>query len=261
MTYKLTIAGALGRMGQMITKCAIDSPYINHIIGLDQTIQHRQDVFDNVHYTDDPYEAIVDADIVIDFSSLNGLLSHSKLSAQAGACYMSGVTGITEEHEEALRLASRHIPVLWTSNTSLGVNIMHIIAENIAQMIQHHENEIDIEILEKHHRYKKDAPSGTAITLAKSITKGLQKNYDTIVHPPHHGASEGRQKGKIGFANIRGGDVIGEHQILFLSDMEVLELHHKATHRHLFAQGALKAGLWLHQKEKGLYHMRDFLGL
>ena len=259
MVRHLVICGANGRMGRMITDFALKNSVIEHITALVSSGEEEcfaQNTYDRLCVTSHSAEAMLKADLVIDFSSIEAVSRHVSLAAQTGANYLCGVTGLKEQDFHNFELAARHIGVLWASNTSLGVTLMHMLAETIAASLDH---EYDVEIIEKHHRHKKDSPSGTAITLGKAVARGRGKSLENLRLPPHDGIAEEREKGKIGFSSVRGGEIIGEHQIAFLSALEEIEIHHRATDRSLFAKGALDAALWLYKKTAGNYTMQDVL--
>jgi 4-hydroxy-tetrahydrodipicolinate reductase len=196
-------------------------------------------------------------DIYIDFSVPKALAAHLSTAIESGRPIVIGTTGLTAEHERLIDDAAAQVPVLQAANTSLGVNLLaHLVREAAARLGE----DWDIEIVEMHHRYKLDAPSGTALMLGKVAAEGRNIDLEASSDRGRNGMGE-RQRGRIGFAALRGGSVAGDHQIIFAGDGERLELGHRAESRAIFAQGAVRAALWLAGKPPGRYTMDDVLGL
>ncbi|MCK5385068.1 MAG: 4-hydroxy-tetrahydrodipicolinate reductase [Alphaproteobacteria bacterium] len=198
------------------------------------------------------------SDVIIDFTMPEGTVEHAKLAKQYKTALVVGTTGLTEQDEKELKKAAKDVPIVYAANMSIGVNILLALVGQVAQRLQ---DEWDIEIFEAHHKYKVDGPSGTALALGKTAATARGHNLKDLATFDRHGQTGAREKGKIGFSIMRGGDVVGEHNVMFLSEGERLELCHKATNRSLFAKGALHASTWLKDKEPGLYSMRDVLDL
>jgi 4-hydroxy-tetrahydrodipicolinate reductase len=185
-------------------------------------------------------------------------VKHARIAAEKGVAYIAGTTGMAECDEDVLREAAERIPVVYAANYSVGVTLLADLVRRTAARLG---PEFDIEIVEMHHRHKVDAPSGTALALGRAAAKGRGVMLDEVAVRGRDGVSGAREKGTIGFAALRGGDVPGDHTVIFAGDGERLELSHRASGRDIFARGALRAALWAIGKEPGLYNMRDVLGL
>jgi len=208
--------------------------------------------------TDDAAQLFGNVDAVLDFSVPAALAHHAALAAQAETAYVVGTTGLEPAHFEALRKAAQHAPVVQSFNMSLGVNILAGLTRQVAAMLG---SDWDIEIVEMHHRMKIDAPSGTALLLGEQAAKGRGVALADVADRGRDGITGARKPGHIGFAALRGGNVAGEHSVIFAADNERIELSHKATDRSIFARGAVRAALWAHGQPPGLYSMTDVLGL
>ncbi len=206
----------------------------------------------------DPAPVIAQADAVIDFTAPVATVNHARLCAQAGAALIAGTTGMDHSQEEAFYLAARHVPVVYAANYSVGITLLANLVEKAAATLR---DDYDIEVLEMHHRHKVDAPSGTALALGKAAARGRQVNHDEVKQAVRDGHTGARPKGEIGYATLRGGDVVGEHDVIFAAEGERLVLGHKASARRVFAAGAVRAALWTHGKHPGVYDMNDVLGL
>lgn len=206
---------------------------------------------------DDPAKLFAEADAVIDFTVPDALLQHAALAAQGKTAYIVGTTGLETEHFEALRKASHHCAIVQGYNMSLGVNLLASLVRQVAAAL---DESWDIEIVEMHHRMKVDAPSGTAILFGEAAALGRGVTLDKVADRGRDGITGQRKKGNIGFAALRGGNVVGEHTVIFAADHERIELSHKATDRGLFARGAVRAAIWAKGKQPGLYRMADVLG-
>ncbi|MBY5818216.1 4-hydroxy-tetrahydrodipicolinate reductase [Rhizobium leguminosarum] len=265
---KLVVVGAAGRMGQTLIRlihsiegvslhAAVEragSPFVGkdagEIAGLGPT---------GVIIGDDPLNAFLDAEGVLDFTSPAATVEFSGLAAQARIVHIIGTTGCLPDDNAKIAAAARHARVVKSGNMSLGVNLLGVLAEQAARALD--PDDWDIEILEMHHKHKVDAPSGTALLLGEAAAKGRGidlASQSVRVRDGHTGA---RQAGTIGFATLRGGSVIGEHSVLFAGEGEIVTLSHSAADRSIFARGAIKAALWARDKKPGLYSMLDVLGL
>lgn len=207
--------------------------------------------------TDDALPLFAGADAVIDFTSPAATRHHALLAAQGKTVLVIGTTGLEEEHFAALREAARHAPIVQGYNMSLGVNLVAGLVRQVAGLL---DAEWDIEIVEMHHRMKVDAPSGTAILFGEKAAKGRGRELADLADRGRDGVCGPRQKGDIGFASLRGGNVVGEHTVIFAADNERVELTHRAADRGIFARGAVQAALWARGKPPGLYDMDDVLG-
>jgi 4-hydroxy-tetrahydrodipicolinate reductase len=198
------------------------------------------------------------SDVIVDFSSPAALAEHLAAAEAAGTAIVIGTTGLGPDHHAAIDAAARSIPVLQAANTSLGVNLLaHLVRETAARL----GSDWDIEIVEMHHRHKVDAPSGTGLLLGQAAAAGRGVDLSAASVRSRDGITGGRPQGTIGFAVMRGGSVAGDHQVVFAGEGERIELGHRAESRAIFAQGAVKAALWLAGKPAGRYAMTDVLGL
>uniref|UniRef100_A0A486XMB3 4-hydroxy-tetrahydrodipicolinate reductase n=1 Tax=Rheinheimera sp. BAL341 TaxID=1708203 RepID=A0A486XMB3_9GAMM len=203
-------------------------------------------------------DSIKQADIWVDFTMPDAMLAHLELALTAKKAMVIGVTGLTDAQYAKVQQAAEHIPIVWAPNMSVGVNLLLHLVQTAAKVMG---NSADIEIIEAHHRFKKDAPSGTAMAIGASIAKALNRDLAEVAVYGREGMTGERQQQTIGFATVRGGDIIGDHTALFADLGERLEITHKASSRNTFAQGALRAALWLQNKQCGLYSMQQVLGL
>jgi len=208
-----------------------------------------------VTVSDDPVPLFATADAVIDFTRPEASVRFAALAAQGKAVHVVGTTGFSAEDLAALGRAARHTPIIQSYNMSLGVNLLAALVRQAARAL---DSGWDLEVVEMHHRHKIDAPSGTAILLGRAAAEGRGVDFDAVKAIDRDGK---RAEGAIGFATLRGGDVVGEHAVILAGAGERIELAHKATDRGIFARGALKAALWGRGRAPGLYSMNDVLGL
>jgi len=255
---KVVVTGASGRMGQTLVNLITRHNEIE-LVGALEHPKHQwigQDI--GVVVSEDPIKVIANAEAVIDFTTPSATVEFSKLAAQARAVHIIGTTGMSEDDLERIEAASFHSVIVRAGNMSLGVNLLVALTKKVAAAL---DSEFDIEIIEAHHNQKVDAPSGTALMLGKAAAKGRDISLAKSSERGRDGITGAREKGSIGFASIRGGDIVGKHDVLFASSGEQLTLSHNATDRNIFARGALKAALWGRDKEPGEYDMMDVLGL
>jgi 4-hydroxy-tetrahydrodipicolinate reductase len=198
-----------------------------------------------------------EADVFLDFTAPDALRANLRSALEAGRPILVGTTGLGKEHRRELEAAARDVAVIHAPNTSLGVNLLrHLVGEAAARLGP----EWDIEVLEMHHRSKKDSPSGTALLLGASAAEGRGATLQALSRFDRMGGGE-REPGTIGYASLRGGSVVGEHVVIFAAEGERVELAHRAESRDIFARGALTAARWLAGRSPGLYTMADVLGL
>ena len=207
---------------------------------------------------DDLAKNIEHADVVIDFTSPKATLRHAEICAKHDKALVVGTTGFSPEERSKLTSLLEKIPSVFSSNMSIGMNVMFKAAAQMATLLG---EDYDIEIFEAHHRHKKDAPSGTALTLAEAIAKAVGSDLSKVARYERHGQIGERQPREIGIQTLRGGDIVGDHTVYFASEGERLELTHRATSRDNFARGAVLAAQWVGDKSRGIYTMFDVLGL
>jgi 4-hydroxy-tetrahydrodipicolinate reductase len=206
----------------------------------------------------DPEALFAASDVVIDFTMPAATLEHARIAARTGKALVIGTTGLGLSEAERIREAAATAPIVWAPNMSLGVNLLLGLVEQVARTLG---PDYDIEILEMHHRLKRDAPSGTALGLGRAAARGRDTALDAVAVRSRDGLVGVRPDGAIGFATLRGGDVVGDHTVIFAGPGERLELTHKAGDRRIYARGAVRAALWAAGRDPGLYGMKDVLGL
>ncbi len=210
--------------------------------------------------TSDLAAVVKQAEVLIDFSNHHGTAGNAPRIASWGKGWVIGTTGIGPEGRAAIEAAAQQIPVVWSPNMSLVVNLLMALLEQAGRALK--DRGYDVEIIERHHRKKKDSPSGTALGLGQAVAHGMGLDLDRVaVHGRHGFVKEDRPATEIGFHAVRGGDIVGDHTVMFAAEGEVVELSHRATSRDTFALGALRAAAWLQGRAPGLYSMRDVLGV
>ena len=263
----IVITGASGRMGQMLVRLIAASDKARLVACLERP-DHAWIGRDigafmgggdlGVLVTDDPLEAFAKAQAVIDFTAPAATVGFAALAAQARAVHVIGTTGLESSHLAQIKAAARHAVIVRAGNMSLGVNLLVKLTQKVAAAL---DADWDIEVVEAHHRMKVDAPSGTALMLGRAAADGRGVDLEAMRDSGRDGITGARQRGAIGFSAIRGGDIVGEHDVIFAADGERIVLRHLATDRAIFARGALKAALWGQDKGPGEYDMMDVLGL
>ncbi len=263
----IAIMGASGRMGQMLIEI-VNASDKAHLIAVTERPGHAwvgRDLGEamggaatGVPVVGDPLDAIVKAQAVIDFTSPAATLAHAKLTAQARCVHVIGTTGMSDDEIAQLEPCARHATIVRAGNMSLGVNLLVKLTQQVAAAL---DEDFDIEVVESHHRHKVDAPSGTALMLGEAAAEGRNVSLTDVSDRGRDGITGARNRGNIGFTSIRGGDVVGEHDVIFAADGERIVLRHLATDRAIFARGALKAALWGQGKGPGQFDMMDVLGL
>ena len=241
---KVIITGSKGRMGRALLACAP---------------QHREiEVVGQVDQGDDLHAVIERADVVIDFSSHTATTAIAELCSSLGKAMVVGTTGHDETEKSRITHHASRIPMVLSSNYSTGVNTLFWLTRKAAEILG---PGYDLEIVEMHHRLKKDAPSGTAKSLAEILAAVRQQQLAKVARHGREGIVGERTAEEIGIHSVRGGDVVGDHTVVFATPGERVELTHKASSRETFAYGALRAALWVVQQKPGLYDMQDVLGL
>ncbi|TDK46256.1 4-hydroxy-tetrahydrodipicolinate reductase [Antarcticimicrobium luteum] len=269
MTHRpgIVVTGASGRMGRMLIETISDSDRAR-LVGAVERAGHSwvgRDVGEamggaplGVTVTDQPLDAFAQAQAVIDFTAPEATLEFAALAAQARAVHVIGTTGMTDDQIARLEPAARHAVIIRAGNMSLGVNLLVQLTKRVAAAL---DEDFDIEVIEAHHRHKVDAPSGTALMLGEAAAEGRGVSLADVADRGRDGITGARERGHIGFSAVRGGDIVGEHDVLFAADGERIVLRHVATDRAIFARGALKAALWGQGRAPGQYDMVDVLGL
>jgi 4-hydroxy-tetrahydrodipicolinate reductase len=263
----IVVTGASGRMGQMLIRTVLESPAARLVgalerpghawIGTDVGVAMGGAAV-GVTVGDDPLEAFAKTQAILDFTSPEATVDYAMLAAQARAVHVIGTTGFSEDQIAKLGLAARHAVVIRAGNMSLGVNLLVGLTRKVAAALG---EDFDIEIIEAHHRHKVDAPSGTALMLGEAAAEGRGVALARVADRGRDGLTGARKPGHIGFAAIRGGDIVGEHDVIFAGAGERIRLSHIATDRSIFARGALRAALWGLGRHPGAYDMADVLGL
>lgn len=241
---KLIINGSRGRMGLALIACASRIPDLHIVATIDQG--------------DDLRAVIAGADVVIDFSFHNATADVAAACAAAGKALVIGTTGHSAEEKIRISAFKTQVPIVWASNYSTGVNTLFWLTRKAAEILG---PSFDLEVVEMHHRLKKDAPSGTATTLLEILGDVRKVQLEEALRHGRHGIVGERTDAEIGIHAIRGGDVVGDHTVIFAANGERVELTHKASSRETFANGALRAAQWLVGKSPGIYDMQDVLGL
>ena len=207
----------------------------------------------------DDVEALIRAaQVVIEFSVPEATLANAARCAEAGCAHVIGTTGLNLEQERELRRHAQRVPIVWAPNMSVGVNLLLGLVEQVARTL---DPSFDVEILEMHHRHKVDAPSGTALALGRAAARGRGVDLDAAGVRVRDGITGARPQGAIGFAVLRGGDVVGDHRVVFAGLGERIELAHLASDRRIYSRGAVRAALWAGRQAPGLYGMSEVLGL
>jgi len=264
---RVAVMGAAGRMGRALIRAAHDHPQCTLVGGTETTDSPAvgTDLGELIgeaplgaFVTADPLELFTRCEAILDFTTPKASVENAALAAQGRIVHVIGTTGFDEEAVQRIATAARHATVVKAGNMSLGVNLLTALTEKVAAAL---DQDYDIEIVEMHHRHKVDAPSGTALMLGEAAATGRQVALDAHAVKSREGHTGPRNAGDIGFATLRGGDVVGEHTVIFAGQGERVELTHRATDRQIFARGAVKAALWARGKPPGIYSMRDVLGL
>jgi 4-hydroxy-tetrahydrodipicolinate reductase len=241
---KLIITGSKGRMGQALLACAKHHSNLQ-IVG-------------EVDANGDLGPLIASADVVIDFSSHEATFGYAEICARHKKAIVIGTTGHSDAEKSRIKKLKSKIPMVMASNYSTGVNTLFWLTRKAAEILG---PDFDLEVVEMHHRLKKDAPSGTAATLAEILAAVRKQQLSKVIRHGREGIVGERTATKIGMHSVRGGDVVGDHTVIFATNGERVELAHKASSRETFANGALRAALWVVKQKPGFYDMQDVLGL
>ena len=263
----VAIGGAGGRMGKALIQAAIENRQIN--IGAASVLEDSHDLgkdvgliggMDPLHVVtvDDLEQVVDDFQVLIDFTGTEATLMHLDLCRKYGKPIVIGTTGFSETEKQHIQEVAESIPLVFAPNMSVGVNVLFKLVEQATRVLG---ESSDIEIIEAHHRHKIDAPSGTALRMGEIAAGVLGRKLDDVAVYGREGMTGEHDDKTIGFETIRAGDIVGDHTIMFAGAGERIEITHKSSSRTTYANGALRAALWLEGKEKGLYSMHDVLGL
>lgn len=265
---RIAVLGATGRMGRAVIEATLQS---SQTVALGAAIERSghtdlgRDTGVLIGLADSGVAVCDDAaacapayDVLVDFTRPEGTLAALAVCVAAGKGMVIGTTGFSAAQKAQIDAAARRIPICMAANFSVGVNLCLKLLEEAARVL---DDGFDIEIVEAHHRHKVDAPSGTALAMGEAVARGAGRKLAEVAVYTREGHTGPRPDKAIGFATLRGGDVVGDHTVMFLGDGERVEITHKASSRQNFARGAVRAAAWLHGKPPGLYSMRDVLGL
>ena len=265
---KIAVLGCSGRMGRMLVREILSRDGVTLSgatdragapwIGLDLGAAMELEAARGVIVVEDPAPVAAAADVLIDFTTPDATVSHARLAADQGCAHVIGTTGFAESHLSQLTSSAEQCVQVRAGNMSLGVNLLTALVEKVAAAL---DDDFDIEVVEMHHNQKVDAPSGTALMFGEAAAKGRGVSLLSAADRGRDGITGAREKGHIGFAALRGGDVVGEHEVIFAGPGERVALRHLASDRAIFARGAVKAALWTKGRTPGAYSMMDVLGL
>lgn len=264
---RIAVMGAAGRMGKILVEAvgqaagaqlsaAVDRPD-SSLVGVDVGELAGQGRI-GLSLAGDLTAVLDQFDVLIDFTHPSVTLKNLEVCRQAGKAMVIGTTGFTPEEKQLLSEAAKQIPIVFAANYSVGVNLCLKLLDTAARVLG---DDVDIEIIEAHHRHKVDAPSGTALRMGEVVASALGRDLQKVAVYGREGQTGARERETIGFATVRAGDVVGDHTVLFAADGERVEITHKASSRMTFAKGAVRAALWLQSQPAGLYDMQDVLGL
>jgi 4-hydroxy-tetrahydrodipicolinate reductase len=266
LSLRIAVAGASGRMGRTLVEAVLEAPDLELAGALDvataAAIGRDAGEFlgrsTGVTVSSDPAVALVAADVLIDFTRPEGTLAHLRECAARGVRMVIGTTGFDDDGRRAIAAAAAGIGIVFAPNMSVGVNVTFRLLEVAASLLG---GDYDIEVIEAHHRHKIDAPSGTALGMGRAIASALGRELDEVATWTRHGVTGERAPGTIGFSVVRGGDIVGDHTVLFAGTGERIEITHRSASRATYAQGSLRACRFLASRPAGLFDMQDVLGL
>jgi 4-hydroxy-tetrahydrodipicolinate reductase len=268
MTIKIGVIGAAGRMGRTLIEAVSQSDGALILAGA--TERPGSSLIDadagelaglgklGVSIADDVAKIVRDIDVLVDFSSPAATIEHIKACAANDTAIVIGTTGFTAEQDAVIKQSSAQIAICKASNFSTGVNLCFKLLDIAARVLG---DDVDIEVIEAHHRHKADAPSGTALSMGGVVANALGRDLAEVAVYGREGQTGARERDTIGFATVRAGDIVGDHTVMFAADGERVEITHKASSRMSFARGALRAARWVTEKPAGMYDMQDVLNL
>ena len=264
---RIAVMGAAGRMGKALIEAVHQAPGA----GLTAAVHRAESSLVGadagelaglgrigVPLSGDLDRVVDEFDVLIDFTHPSVTLKNLAFCRKAGKAMIIGTTGFSVEEKQLLVEAGKDIPIVFAANFSVGVNLSLKLLDMAARVLG---DDVDIEIIEAHHRHKVDAPSGTALRMGEVVANALGRDLQKVAVYGREGQTGARERETIGFATVRAGDVVGDHTVLFAADGERVEITHKASSRMTFAKGAVRAALWLQKRQPGLYDMQDVLGL
>lgn len=267
MTVRIAITGCAGRMG----KTLIEAVELSETAAVSAGIERPEssllgaDAGElagvgklSVNIVGDIKDAIDDFDVLIDFTAPAATVANAQVCAAAGKKMVIGTTGCDDAQLAAINVAAEKTAICMASNFSTGVNATFKLLNIAAQILGH---DYDVEVVEGHHRHKVDSPSGTALSMGEAVADGLGQNLSDVAVHGREGQVGARTKDEIGFHAVRGGDIVGDHTVMFLADGERVEISHKASSRMSFARGAVRAASWIAEQDSGMFDMQDVLGL
>lgn len=264
---RIAVMGAAGRMGKTLIEAVqlVDGASLSAAIDRADSSLVGADVGElvaqgkiGVNLAGDLNAVLDQFDVLIDFTHPSVTLKNLEICRQAGKAMVIGTTGFSPAEKQLLADAGKQIPIVFAANFSVGVNLCLKLLDTAARVLG---DDVDIEIIEAHHRHKVDAPSGTALRMGEVVANALGRDLQKVAVYGREGQTGARERETIGFATVRAGDVVGDHTVLFAADGERVEITHKASSRMTFAKGAVRAALWLQSRQPGLYDMQDVLGL
>ncbi len=263
---KVAIAGSGGRMGRMLIETVLKTADATLAAALEQqgSVHVGKDAGEfagepgGLRISDDPAQALAGCDVLIDFTRPEGTMAHVAVCRRLGVKLVIGTTGFDQAQKDAIAQASRDVAVVMAPNFSIGVNVTFRLLEVAAAALN---DGYDIEIVEAHHRHKVDAPSGTALRMGEIVAHATGRDLGTSAVYGREGVTGERKPETIGFATVRGGDVVGDHTVMFLGTGERIEITHRSNSRATYAQGAVRSARFLMDRKTGLYDMQDVLGL
>ncbi|MDI3511817.1 MAG: 4-hydroxy-tetrahydrodipicolinate reductase [Pseudomonadota bacterium] len=264
--HRVCIAGASGRMGRMLIEAVLasDDCVLSGALDVPGSPAVGQDAgafagkLTGIAITDDLAQGLAASDVLIDFTRPEGTMAHLRACAAHGVGLVIGTTGFSQEQKAEIAEAAKQVPVMMAPNMSVGVNVTLKLLQMAAKALS---TGYDIEIIEAHHRHKVDAPSGTALKMGEVIAEALGRDLKDCAVYAREGVTGERDPSSIGFATIRGGDIVGDHTVLFAGTGERIEISHKSSSRATYAQGSLRAVRFLAGRSSGLFDMFDVLGL
>jgi 4-hydroxy-tetrahydrodipicolinate reductase len=263
-SIKIAVTGCSGRMGQTVLQCLLEKPDVELTAALEhsghswvgRSLQDVSNLPYEVVVTSDIKVAFQEADVVIDFTRPEASLDFAKAAVAYKTALVIGTTGFSEGQFETLKKYAEQTPILQAGNMSFGVNMLTMLTQQVSQALG---EDFDIEIIEAHHNKKVDAPSGTALMLGEAAARGRGVSLKEVSDYARHGITGERKSGDIGFSVVRGGDIVGEHDVMFIGAGERVILRHIATDRKIFGRGAVKAAYWIAGKESGFFSINDCL--